>query len=165
GIVHRDLKPGNVFLVPDPETVSGERVKVLDFGIAKLSEDSAGRAIHTATYLIFGSPHYMSPEQCRSTARVDNRSDIYSLGVMLFEMLCGERPFPDPDMGVLIAKHQVEEPPRLRMKAPGLPVDLDKLVASMLAKAPEDRPQSMEAVQRALDQFGGRARTAPGGVR
>jgi hypothetical protein len=140
-------------------------VKVLDFGIAKLGEDSAGRAVHTATYLIFGSPHYMSPEQCRSTARVDNRSDIYSLGVMLFEMLCCERPFPDLDMGVLIAKHQVVESPRLRTKAPGLPVELDELVASMLAKAPEDRPQSMEAVQRALEPFGGRARTALGGVR
>jgi serine/threonine protein kinase len=163
GIVHRDLKPENVYLVPDPETVSGERVKVLDFGIAKLGEASTVQAVHTAPYLIFGSPRYMSPEQCRSTARVDARSDIYSLGVMLFEMLCGERPFVDTDLGALIAKHQVVEPPRLRAVAPGLPADLDELVASMLAKSPDARPQSMEAVQRALQPS--RASTAPAAPR
>ncbi len=162
GVVHRDLKPENVYLVPDPETVSGERVKVLDFGIAKLGEASAGGAVQTAAYLVFGSPLYMSPEQCRSTARVDARADIYSLGVMLFEMLCGERPFVDPDMGALIAKHQVVEPPRLRTKNAGLPAALDELVASMLAKSPDARPQSMEAVQRALQPF--RASTASEGA-
>jgi serine/threonine-protein kinase len=161
-IVHRDLKPENVYLVPDPETVSGERAKVLDFGIAKLGETGAGKAIHTAAYLIFGSPLYMSPEQCRSTARVDARADIYSLGVMLFEMLCGERPFVDADMGALIAKHQVVEPPRLRTKVAGLPAALDELVASMLAKSPDARPPSMEAVQRALQPF--RASTASEGA-
>jgi eukaryotic-like serine/threonine-protein kinase len=162
GVVHRDLKPENVYLVPDPETVSGERVKVLDFGIAKLGEASSGKVVQTAAYLVFGSPLYMSPEQCRSTARVDARADIYSLGVMLFEMLCGERPFSDPDMGALIAKHQLVEPPRLRTKVAGLPAALDELVASMLAKSPDARPQSMEAVQRALHPF--RASTASDGA-
>jgi len=172
GIVHRDLKPENVFLVPDPETVSGERVKVLDFGIAKLGEagaagtgtaGSAGSPVHTGTYTVLGSPRYMSPEQCRSTAQVDARTDIYSLGVMLFEMLCGERPFVDPDLGVLIAKHQVVEPPRLRTKLAGLAPDLDELddlVACMLAKSPDARPQSMEVVQRVLERL--RASTARG---
>jgi serine/threonine protein kinase len=155
GIVHRDLKPENVYLVPDPETVSGERVKVLDFGIAKLGEASSASAVHTGTYTILGSPRYMSPEQCRSTARVDARTDIYSLGVMLFEMLCGERPFVDPDLGVLIAKHQVVEPPRIGTKVAGLPAGLDELVARMLAKSPEERPQSMEVVQRVLEPFRG----------
>ncbi len=161
GIVHRDLKPENVYLVPDPETVSGERVKILDFGIAKLGESSTANAVHTATYQIFGSPHYMSPEQCRSTARVDARTDIYSLGVMLFEMLCGERPFVDAEIGSLIAKHQLVEPPRLRTKVAGLPDGLDELVASMLAKSPDDRPPTMEAVQRALEPFRSPAREAP----
>jgi len=159
GIVHRDLKPENVYLVPDPETVSGERVKVLDFGIAKLVETSSvSAAIQTAAFLILGSPRYMSPEQCRSTARVDARSDIYSLGAMLFEMLCGEPPFVDPDASGLMAKHQLVEPARLCTRVAGLPAELDQLVASMLAKAPEARPQTMAAVELALAPF--RARTA-----
>jgi serine/threonine-protein kinase len=159
GIVHRDLKPENVYLVPDPETVSGERVKVLDFGIAKLAPtSSASAAIQTAAFLILGSPRYMSPEQCRSTARVDARADIYSLGAMLFEMLCGEPPFVDPDASGLMAKHQLVEPARLRTRVAGLPAELDQLVASMLAKAPEARPQTMAAVECALAPF--RARTA-----
>ncbi len=156
GIVHRDLKPENVYLVPDPETVSGERVKILDFGIAKLGESSTANAVHTATYQIFGSPHYMSPEQCRSTARVDARTDIYSLGVMLFEMLCGERPFVDAEIGSLIAKHQLVEPPRLRTKVAGLPDGLDELVASMLAKSPDDRPRRWRRSSARSNRFAAR---------
>lgn len=153
GIVHRDLKPENIYLVPDPEVVGGERVKILDFGIAKLGESNAATAVHTGAYMILGSPRYMSPEQFRSTSQVDARADIYSLGVMLFEMLCGERPFVDPDLGGLIAKHQVEPPPRLGTKVAGLPSGLDELVERMLAKSPEERPQSMVVVQRVLEPF------------
>jgi serine/threonine protein kinase len=94
GIVHRDLKPDNVFLVPDTVSPIGERVKILDFGIAKLGEAQAS-SVKTASMMIFGTPRYMSPEQCRSTANVDARTDIYALGVMFFEMLCGEPPFPE----------------------------------------------------------------------
>jgi hypothetical protein len=162
GIVHRDLKPENIYLVPDPEVVGGERVKILDFGIAKLGETNAAVAVHTGAYMILGSPRYMSPEQFRSTSQVDARADIYSLGVMLFEMLCGERPFVDPDLGGLIAKHQVEPPPRLSTKVAGLPSGLDELVERMLAKSPEERPQSMVVVQRVLEPFrDSAAREAP----
>ncbi|MBA2540586.1 MAG: serine/threonine protein kinase, partial [Deltaproteobacteria bacterium] len=89
GIIHRDLKPDNIYLVPDPATTFGERVKVLDFGIAKLADDTGGNAAKTSTHMIFGTPKYMSPEQCKSTAKVDERSDIYALGCILFEMVCG----------------------------------------------------------------------------
>jgi serine/threonine protein kinase len=149
GIVHRDLKPDNVFLVPDPESAIGERVKVLDFGIAKLAEAPAS-GVHTHSLMIFGTPRYMSPEQCRSSTNVDARSDIYALGVMLFEMLCGERPF-DGEPGALIAYHQVVPPPTVRSKRPEIAVDLDGLVTAMLAKAPEDRPSSMDEVVRRLE--------------
>jgi serine/threonine-protein kinase len=92
GIVHRDLKPDNVFLVPDSELPSGERVKLLDFGIAKLAFGD-GNASHTTTGTVMGTPTYMSPEQCRGAGSVDHRADLYSLGCVAYEMLCGQPPF------------------------------------------------------------------------
>lgn len=91
GIVHRDLKPGNVFLVRDPEVPGGERTKILDFGICKLGDPECTTTTQTGTML--GTPVYMSPEQCRGAGRVDHRSDIYSLGCVLFHMLAGRPPF------------------------------------------------------------------------
>src|SRR5206468_4072431 len=82
-IVHRGLKPENVFLVPDAEVASGERSKILDFGIAKLSDDHPGK-LTTQIGMLMGTPTYMSPEQCRGLSEVDHRSDIYSLGCVLF---------------------------------------------------------------------------------
>jgi serine/threonine-protein kinase len=153
-IVHRDLKPDNVFLVPDRAAILGERVKVLDFGIAKLAEPGnagdAGASAQTGSLMIFGTPRYMSPEQCRSTASVDGRTDIYALGVMLFEMLCGERPF-DGEPGALIAMHQVVAPPTLRSRRSDLAESMEQLVSAMLAKQPTDRPQTMDDVIRRLD--------------
>src|SRR4029453_298893 len=86
-VVHRDLKPDNLFLVPDPRRPGREQVKILDFGIAKLAQGSpaTGGAV-TRTGTIMGTPQYMSPEQCRATKDVDQRSDIYSLGIILYEM-------------------------------------------------------------------------------
>jgi eukaryotic-like serine/threonine-protein kinase len=87
GIVHRDLKPANLFVVEDPDVIGGERVKVLDFGIAKLTVDAgAGK-----TQGVFGTPAYMSPEQCASAAAVDARADLYSLGYIFYELVCGRR--------------------------------------------------------------------------
>src|SRR5689334_1240848 len=95
GIIHRDLKPDNVFLVPDAELPSGERAKVLDFGIAKL-----GTVGITSTSVgSMGTPLYMSPEQWRSVAKVDGRTDAYSLGCVVFEMACGRPPFLAESMG------------------------------------------------------------------
>lgn len=93
GITHRDLKPGNLFLVPDPEVIGGERVKVLDFGIAKLAGEAHFVGVRTSTGLPMGTPNYMSPEQCRGASNAAGRSDIYSLGCILFEMACGRPPF------------------------------------------------------------------------
>ena len=101
-IVHRDLKPENVFLVPDAEVVSGERSKILDFGIAKLSDEHPGK-LKTQTGMLMGTPTYMSPEQCRGLAEVDHRSDIYSLGCVLFHLLTGRPPFEGEAPGDIMA--------------------------------------------------------------
>ena len=90
GIVHRDLKPENLFLVPDTSAPGGEKVKVLDFGIAKIKHgSSSGGTVKTRTGIIMGSPAYMSPEQCKDSADVDLRSDVYSFATILYEMLAG----------------------------------------------------------------------------
>jgi hypothetical protein len=148
-IVHRDLKPDNIILVPDEEVGDGERAKVLDFGIAKLGE--SGQAA-TLTSTVFGTPHYMSPEQCRSAAHVDPRSDIYSLGCILFEMLAGRPPFTG-EAGDVIGKQQYISPPRLSELAPGTPPELEELVVRLLAKDPAHRPSSMTEVAQALRAF------------
>ena len=149
GIIHRDLKPANVFLVRDPVVPTGERVKILDFGIAKLVDD-LGSNMQTHSMVMLGTPMYMSPEQCKSSAKVDTRSDIYALGCMLFEMVCGSAPFVG-DSGELIAKHQLVPPPAVRDLAPHAPEPLALLIAAMLAKSPNDRPPTMHAVVDTLD--------------
>jgi serine/threonine-protein kinase len=152
-VLHRDLKPDNVYLVPDPAMPSGERVKVLDFGLAKL-----GASRHTTMNTVFGTPRYMSPEQCRSAALIDQRSDIYSLGCILFELVTGRTPF-DGDLRQLIDRHQRAAPPRAKSFAPEIPDQLDMLIDQMLAKDPAARPQTMGAVQAALYNHGA---VAPG---
>ncbi len=148
GIVHRDLKPDNLFLVPDPEVPGGERVKILDFGIAKLADVSL--ANKTATRAVFGTPAYMSPEQCRSAASVDPRSDIYSLGCILFEMSCGRPPF-EGETGELIGKHQNVAPPAPRSLNPAVSPEVEAILLRSLAKDPAARQQSMAELVRDLD--------------
>ena len=147
-VLHRDLKPDNIYLVPDPAVPSGERVKVLDFGLARI-----GASKHTMMNTVFGTPRYMSPEQCRSASLIDQRSDIYSLGCVLFELVTGRPPF-DGDLRTIIDGHQRGIPPRARMLTPEVSEALDDLIAQMLAKDPAARPQSMAQVQTALQYLG-----------
>jgi len=149
GIVHRDLKPDNIFLVPDPAVHGGERVKILDFGIAKLADGQLSGNVRTHSAMVLGTPMYMSPEQCRSSAKVDHRSDIYATGCILFELLTGQTPY-DGDAGELIAKHQLAPVPAPRAILPELSQGLDLLLTQMLAKSPDERPGSMELVDQAL---------------
>jgi tRNA A-37 threonylcarbamoyl transferase component Bud32 len=150
GIVHRDLKPDNIFLVKDPEVVGGERVKLLDFGIAKLATEIQGGTSRTVTGAILGTPHYMSPEQCEGAREVDARSDLYSLGCMLFQMVSGVLPFDSPGVGGLIGMHLHVPPPLLRVKCPWASPELEAVVARLLAKNPEDRFPSAEALATVL---------------
>jgi len=113
GIVHRDLKPENIFLMPDPVSSMGFRVKVLDFGIAKVRLGGAwGSTLKTQAGQVMGSPAYMSPEQCRDSSDVDRRSDIYSLGCLMYEVLTGQPAFSGSFGTGLLHKHLSCEPPR-----------------------------------------------------
>ena len=140
-------------MVPDPETPSGERAKVLDFGIAKVMEPENGQVLKTTTGAIIGTPTYMSPEQCRGIGQTSDRSDVYSLGCMLYQMLSGRPPFQGDGSGDLIAKHIVEKPQQLRELVPNVGPEIETLVHNMLEKKPEQRP-SMRQVLQSLEQLG-----------
>ncbi|WP_309895187.1 protein kinase domain-containing protein [Archangium sp.] len=143
-IVHRDLKPENIFLCPEEGGVSGYRVKLLDFGIAKMPPvevDALGTTqVHTHESAFIGTYPYMAPEQFRSAASVAASADVYALGVVLFELLAGRTPFPSLDPVEVLVAHANEEPPPLRQFVPTLPGGLCAFIASMLAKEPARRP-------------------------
>ncbi len=153
GVIHRDLKPDNVYLVPDSEAQTGERTKVLDFGIAKVVDPDAGELMKTSTGAIVGTPIYMSPEQCRGGISVTDRTDVYSLGIMLYQMLSGSPPFSGTGAGDLIAQHIIEQPKPLHEVAPHVSTEIETLCHKMLAKKPEDRP-SMKQILSELEQLG-----------
>ncbi|MES1208595.1 MAG: serine/threonine-protein kinase [Pseudomonadota bacterium] len=155
GIVHRDLKPDNLYIVPDPHEPERERIKVLDFGIAKLQQGNASDSVKTRTGTLMGTPIYMSPEQCRGTRSVDHRSDIYSLGVILFEMLTGQPPFVSEGFGELVNMHLNVAPPAPSSRNPAIPPSLDAIVLRMLEKNPEQRFGDMAELQGALKGVGG----------
>jgi len=155
GIVHRDLKPDNIFLVPDAAVTGGERIKILDFGIAKLVDGSDPGISRTQTGVIMGTPAFMSPEQCRGAGGVDHRTDIYALGCVLFTMLCGRPPFDAPTAGDMIASHLLQAPPAPSSLVPTLTPDLDALVLRCLEKAADQRFQSMTELVRAGAQLTG----------
>ncbi|HEX3757967.1 MAG TPA: serine/threonine-protein kinase [Kofleriaceae bacterium] len=135
GVVHRDLKPENIFLARDPDVAGGVRAKLLDFGIAKLIGDDG---ITTDEQVVLGTPPFMSPEQCRGAGSVEQRSDVYSLGCVLFTMVTGRPPF-DASGGAVLAMHQLEPTPIPSRRVPGLPAVVDHLVLRCMAKHPAER--------------------------
>jgi hypothetical protein len=144
GIIHRDLKPDNVFL-------DGERVVLLDFGIAKLMGAGPGvSGARTVTGALLGTPQYMSPEQCEGAREVDHRSDLYSLGCTLYQMLTGRLPFEANGVGGWIGAHLHVAPPPLDVYCPAASPELAAIVARLLAKAPDDRFRSGEDLAAAL---------------
>jgi serine/threonine-protein kinase len=151
GIVHRDLKPDNVFLARDPHLPEREVVKVLDFGVAKLRPDLAAVPVHSVAGALFGTPTYMSPEQCRGLSdTLDQRADIYALGVILYEALCGRPPFLADNIGDMILQHMHMPPPPPSHYNAALPVAIEAVMLKALAKQPEERFASMAEFSAAL---------------
>jgi eukaryotic-like serine/threonine-protein kinase len=151
GIIHRDVKPDNILLEG-----SRGRTVLTDFGIAKALTSTTGPGTLTATGVAIGTPHYMSPEQAAGDREIDGRSDIYSLGVVGFQMLAGELPFSAPTVPGILLKQITEQAPSLQEKAPSCPDDLSACVMRSLEKEPEARWPTADALRRALE-----SRSAP----
>ena len=147
-IVHRDLKPDNIIIVPPSSEGETESVKVVDFGIAKLRDLAATQAL-TVTGMIIGTPFYMSPEQCRGD-ELDARSDVYSLGVMFYEMIAGMRPFTAPTPTGVIAKHLTQAPPPLHATLK-IPPQVETVLMRALAKESQVRQADALAFARELE--------------
>jgi len=156
GVIHRDLKPGNIMVVRE-EGKEEEGIKILDFGIAKIREISGERGVTfaTGTKMVFGTPEYMSPEQARGERELDGRSDIYSLGCVIYEMLTGRTPFVADNFVGYITKHLTEPPPTLREIKEDLPIpySFENLLLKMLAKEKEKRPQGADEVIEELEKI------------
>jgi hypothetical protein len=135
-IVHRDLKPDNIIVVPPHSDAEQETAKVLDFGIAKLRDGAGGQGL-TQTGVVIGTPYYMSPEQCRAEP-LDSRSDVYSLGAVLYEMLSGSPPFEAATATGVVAKHLTDPPPRLP-SALGVSQAVEAVIIRALSKEPARR--------------------------
>ena len=146
GVVHRDLKPENIFVL-DREPL---RVKVLDFGIAKMLE-AGESSTATNTGVIMGTPRYISPEQAAGQPdQISPRTDLYSLGVILYQLLCGEVPFQEEMPVLMLARHLKDPPPPLRDRNPTVPPGVAAVVHRCLEKAPGDRPKSARELAEAF---------------
>lgn len=139
GIIHRDLKPENIMVTP---SVEGEHVCVLDFGIAKMFEHEGEETPLTAADSILGTPNYMSPEQARGV-ELDYRSDIYSLGIVVYELVCGVTPFPKDQPQLTLIRHIRTPPPPLTVHRRDVAPALEALVMSCLQKEPSNRPSTV----------------------
>jgi eukaryotic-like serine/threonine-protein kinase len=165
GIIHRDVKPDNILLEG-----SRGRTVLTDFGIAKALTSTTGPGTLTATGVAIGTPHYMSPEQAAGDREIDGRSDIYSLGVVGYQMLAGELPFSAPTVPGLLLKQITEQAPNLKDRTPTCPDDLASCVMRSLEKEPEARWPTADALRRALESrsappYRPARRTSGGGAR
>ena len=164
GIVHRDLKPDNIFLTE--RAGRSDFVKLLDFGVAKLIDATLDDAsmVKSSAGVVVGTPDYMSPEQAIGEA-VDARSDIYALGVILFEMIASQRPFEAQSAREVMVKHLVTPPPRptkLRHLPVTMPAALEQLIMDCLKKDKKDRPQTVKEVEQRLQKVLDGVAPAPG---
>ncbi len=153
GVIHRDLKPDNIFL-HRPGDGAPEVVKVLDFGVSKVRGADPDLTTLTRTGVMVGTPHYMSPEQARGTKAVDHRVDLYACGVILYESLCGERPFRGDNYHALLQAILASSPTRASVLA-DLPSALVRLVHRCLASDPAERYESAAALRQELAPFAG----------
>ncbi len=153
GVIHRDLKPANVMLVKDPDPRNPETVKILDFGIAKMTQAQGSDEPLTRGMMIFGTPAYMSPEQAAGQ-EADSRADLYSCGIILFEMLAGRKPFENEDLVKLLGMQITSPPPRFAEVAPEAHIepDLEAVVMRVLEKERDKRYASAAEFREALDR-------------
>jgi serine/threonine protein kinase len=154
GVVHRDIKPDNIFICRAEDGHRPE-AKVLDFGVSKLADESADQVSITVTGSLVGTPTYMPPEQVRGTKVVDLRSDIYALGVVLYQMLAGRTPFQGKIYSALMIEIATTDPPMLRSLRPDLPVELEKIVHKAMARDIEDRYSDVTSFVHALEDLVG----------
>ncbi len=157
GVVHRDIKPENLFLLQRSEGI--ELVKVLDFGISKLALTGSAMKSNVPlirTMLPMGSPVYMSPEQIRASKDIDCRTDIWSMGCVLYELLTGSAAFDAPSLTQLSATILEQNPPLPSLGHPEIPAELDKIVSRCLEKNPSDRFQNVAELAMALYPYGPR---------
>jgi len=152
GIIHRDLKPKNLFITRRPD--GRPLLKVLDFGLSKILADTADDTSLTATCVIMGSVPYMAPEQLRSLKHADARTDIWALGIILYQMIAGRRPFEGQGVPAISIAIMADAPAPLCRARPDLPAPLDAVLARCLAKSPAERFQSVSELARALAPFG-----------
>jgi serine/threonine protein kinase len=152
GMVHRDLKPANL-IVTWPEQGGPPLVKILDMGLARLASDR--RAALTKTDQFMGTPDYVAPEQARNAKIADTRSDIFSLGVTLFEMITGQLPFAGGSAMETILIRSMQDAPKLRSMMPSASAELEQVVATMLARDPANRYQTPGESAAALAKFSG----------
>lgn len=140
GVIHRDVKPSNIFIAPQPD--NQYFTKVLDFGIAKLEDPRLAGGVHTRSVMIAGTPHYMSPEQARTLHGVDQRTDIYAVGVMAYELLTGRVPYDAHSIGELVFQQARSIPPMVHELRPDLPRAWSDVLAQAMAIEPDERPTS-----------------------
>jgi serine/threonine-protein kinase len=151
-IVHRDLKPGNLFRARRPD--GSETIKVLDFGVSKaLSKDVRAEGTVTTTDAVFGSPLYMSPEQMQSASKADERSDVWSLGVVLYELVTRKMPFDAESMAGLAVRIATDPPTRLITALPGAPLELEAVIFKCLEKHPDRRYPNVAELAADLEPF------------
>src|SRR6188474_2497725 len=144
-VIHRDIKPDNILL----EGTRG-RVMVTDFGIAKALSSTSGATL-TGVGVAIGTPSFMSPEQAAGEREIDGRSDLYSLGIVAYQMLTGELPFNAPTVAGILMKQITEPAPDVRLKRPDVPEDLALAVSRCLEKDPENRWPTADTLRRALE--------------
>ncbi len=157
GIVHRDIKPDNILL-------SGRHALVTDFGVAKAVEKSSGSGKLTSLGVALGTPAYMSPEQATADPHTDHRADLYALGIVAYEMICGRQPFDAGSAQAIIAAHVTQQPQPMERFRGNVPPALAGLIMRCLEKKPADRPQTAEEMVQILETMATSGATTPGGM-
>jgi len=159
GVVHRDLKPANILILEAPD--GSETIKILDFGVSRVTEESTS-STHEGT--LVGTPFYMPPEQARGEQDIDSRADVYSLGVVLYEILTGTVPFHGETPLAVLARILAEQAPPIRERRPEVPERLAAVIEKAMARDPEGRFQVVSAMQKALADCLEEANAAPEGM-